>query len=222
MYNSYSVYKKRNYSVAYIFWFSRIILIQLILTTGGNLLKEPQGFPIFKLHFIKKICRYMNRPIPCDYLGRIATLYGTSELHQARDSCSFTSELCKVVNHGRNPLCILDIHGLVSLLEKFQYFNLLTLFPTAYRFPFCQISIFWALVFCKHPYFHSTNWFNNKNKTWSSVSNSSLSKTFALCQFRIILGLKKWVQKSFWVRKNCWSWKEFRSKQIWVWKKNLG
>ena len=42
------------------------------------------------------------------------------------------------------------------------------------------------------------------NKTWSSVSNSSLSKTFALCQFRklkfqklcflppnVILGLKK-------------------------------
>ena len=45
-----------------------------------------------------------------------------------------------------------------------------------------------------------------KNKTWSSVSNSSLSKTFALCLFRklkvqklcflppnIVLGLKKWV-----------------------------
>ena len=46
------------------------------------------------------------------------------------------------------------------------------------------------------------------NKTWSSVSNSSLSKTFALCQFRklkvqmlcflrpnVILGLKKMSPK---------------------------
>ena len=42
---------------------------------------------------------------------------------------------------------------------------------------------------------------NRKNKTWSSVSNSSLSKTFAFCKFRkqklcflptnIVLGLKK-------------------------------
>ena len=56
---------------------------------------------------------------------------------------------------------------------------------------------------------------NNRNKTWSSVSNSSLSKTFALCQFRklkvkkicflppnIVLGLKKCVQKSFSARKS--------------------
>ena len=62
------------------------------------------------------------------------------------------------------------------------------------------------------------------NKTWSSVSNSSLSKTFVLCQFRkqtlcflppnIVLGLKKMnpkillgekkilVQKKIWVQKN--------------------
>ena len=91
-----------------------------------------------------------------------------------------------------------------------------------------------------------------KNKTWSSVSNSSLSKIFALHQFRklkvqklcfllpnVILGLKKWVQKSFWVRKNVGPEKKFRSKQnlgwkkfwlekifclkkFWAWKKNLG
>ena len=83
------------------------------------------------------------------------------------------------------------------------------------------------------------------DKTWSSVSNSSLSKTFALCQFRklkvqklcflppnVILGLKKWVQKSFWVRKNfdpqkikgsnkIWVWKNFGWKKFWVWKKFL-
>ena len=48
----------------------------------------------------------------------------------------------------------------------------------------------------------------NLNKTWSSVSNSNLSKTFALCQFRklkvqklcflpqnVILGLKKMSPK---------------------------
>ena len=29
--------------------------------------------------------------------------------------------------------------------------------------PFGQISIFWALVFCKHPYFYSTNGLCNKN-----------------------------------------------------------
>ena len=49
-----------------------------------------------------------------------------------------------------------------------------------------------------------------ENKTWSSVSNSSLSKTFALCQFRkiklqqlcflppnIVLGLKKNESKNY-------------------------
>ena len=48
------------------------------------------------------------------------------------------------------------------------------------------------------------------NKTWSSVSNSSLSKTFVLCQFRklkvqklcflppnIVLGLKKNESKNY-------------------------
>ena len=69
-----------------------------------------------------------------------------------------------------------------------------------------------------------------KNKTWSSVSNSSLSKTFALCQFRkqklclipptIVLSLKKmtpkillgqkknFIRKKIWVPKNL-SWKKF-------------
>ena len=53
------------------------------------------------------------------------------------------------------------------------------------------------------------------NKTWSSVSNSSLSKTFVLCQFRklklqklcflppnIVLGLKKMSPKIILGQKN--------------------
>ena len=35
--------------------------------------------------------------------------------------------------------------------------------------PFGQISIFWALVFCKYPYFDSSNWFNNKNIVLNEV-----------------------------------------------------
>ena len=35
-------------------------------------------------------------------------------------------------------------------------------FPLKYV-PFCQILIFWALTFCKHPYFDSTAWFSNEN-----------------------------------------------------------
>ena len=46
---------------------------------------------------------------------------------------------------------------------------------------------------------------SKKNKTWSSVSNSSLSKTFALCQFR---KLKKMSPKII-----------FGQKKILVWKK---
>ena len=55
------------------------------------------------------------------------------------------------------------------------------------------------------------------NKTWSSVSHSSLSKTFALCQFRklnvqklcflppnIVLGLKKMSPKIFFGQKKIW------------------
>ena len=66
-----------------------------------------------------------------------------------------------------------------------------------------------------------------KNKTWSSVSNSSLSKTFALCQFRklklqklcflppnIVLGLKRNECKN-----NFWSEKIFGSEKIWAWNK---
>ena len=29
--------------------------------------------------------------------------------------------------------------------------------------PFGQISIFWALIFCKHPYFDSSNWLFKEN-----------------------------------------------------------
>ena len=65
------------------------------------------------------------------------------------------------------------------------------------------------------------------DKTWSSVSNSSLSKTFALCQFRklkvqklcflppnIVLGPKKNESKNyFWSEKNFGP-KKFRSKKL--------
>ena len=70
----------------------------------------------------------------------------------------------------------------------------------------------------------------NTDKTWSSVSNSSLSKTFVLCQFRklkvqklcfhppnIILGLKKkLVQKLFGSEKNFGPEKNLGPKRIWV------
>ena len=76
----------------------------------------------------------------------------------------------------------------------------------------------------------------NINKTWSSVSNSSLSKTFALCQFRkqklcflpsnIVLGLKKinpkillGQKKNLGPVKNL-GWKKFGLEKIWVGKKS--
>ena len=55
-------------------------------------------------------------PVPHDYLSRIAILYGTSELHQARDSHSFTCELCQLVKGRRTPLCIMDIPGWLILV----------------------------------------------------------------------------------------------------------
>ena len=67
----------------------------------------------------------------------------------------------------------------------------------------------------------------DKNKTWSSVSNSNLSKTLnfrkpqvqKLCFItsKIILG-----QKKFWSEKNFWSEKYFRSKKNFGWKNFLG
>ena len=76
------------------------------------------------------------------------------------------------------------------------------------------------------------------DKTWSSVSNSSLSKIFALRQFRklklqklrflppnIVLGLKKMSpkiilgQKKIWVRKENWVQKKFWWEKILVGKK---
>ena len=56
---------------------------------------------------------------------------------------------------------------------------------------------------------------NNWNKTWSSVSNSSLSKTFALCQFR-----KLKVQKTGFSRfKHSFGSKKNESKKILIRKK---
>eukprot|EP00092_Neocalanus_flemingeri_P014903 GFUD01016095.1.p1 GENE.GFUD01016095.1~~GFUD01016095.1.p1 ORF type:complete len:561 (-),score=139.18 GFUD01016095.1:3-1559(-) len=52
--------------------------------------------------------------IPHEYLSRLAVLYGTSELHQARDSHSFTCQLCQLVKSRRTPLCIVDIPGKVN------------------------------------------------------------------------------------------------------------
>ena len=76
----------------------------------------------------------------------------------------------------------------------------------------------------------------DKNKTWSSVSTSSLSKTFALCQFKklkvqklcflppnIFLGLKKNESKNYFgSEKKFWSGKKFRFKKILGLKKVLG
>ena len=47
------------------------------------------------------------------------------------------------------------------MAEKSKFFEILW---KSQKYPlFGKISIFLALVFCKHPYFDSTNWFNNKN-----------------------------------------------------------
>ena len=54
-------------------------------------------------------------PVPEEYLSRIAILYGTSELHSARDSHSFTCELCQLVKSRRTPICIVDIPGYVDI-----------------------------------------------------------------------------------------------------------
>ena len=76
---------------------------------------------------------------------------------------------------------------------------------------------------------------NNPDKTWSSVSNSSLSKTFALCQFRklklqklcflppnIVLGLKKKINPKILLgQKKILVQKKFGLEKIWV-GKNFG
>ena len=71
-------------------------------------------------------------------------------------------------------------------------------------------------------------WSFTLNKTWSSVSNSSLSKTFALCQFRkqnlcflppnIVLGLKKNESKNYLGSEKNLVRKKMKIKKIWVWK----
>ena len=58
---------------------------------------------------------FLPAPIPDEYLSRIAILYGTSELHRARDSHSFTSELCQLVKSRRTPLSIVDIPGYAAI-----------------------------------------------------------------------------------------------------------
>ena len=75
-----------------------------------------------------------------------------------------------------------------------------------------------------------SNFFNNK--TWSVVSNSSLSKTCALCQFRklkvyflppnIILGLKKMSPKYYFGSEKIWSGKKLWSKKKFGVQKNFG
>ena len=82
---------------------------------------------------------------------------------------------------------------------------------------------------------------NNSNKTWSSVSNSSLSKPFALCQFRkfkvpklcflppnIVLGLEKndsknyfGSEENFGLEKNLRPKKKLGLKRFWF-EKNVG
>ena len=52
---------------------------------------------------------------------------------------------------------------------------------------------------------------NLSNKTWSLVSNSSLSKILGL---KIIFGKKKtWVQKALWDQRNFGSERNFRSEK---------
>ena len=61
----------------------------------------------------------------------------------------------------------------IEFLKKFAKKNF-----SAKCAPFSQISIFWALVFCKHPYFDSTNWFKNKNIVLYGVMWGQLGKEF--------------------------------------------
>ena len=55
------------------------------------------------------------QPVPADYLGRVAVLYGTSELHPARDSCSFTTQLCGAARVARGGTArLLDLPARVN------------------------------------------------------------------------------------------------------------
>ena len=56
--------------------------------------------------------------------------------------------------------------------------------------PFSQILIFRVLVFCKHPYFDGTNWFNNENIVLYKVMWGQFWKFW---NFEIFKGPKGWV-----------------------------
>ena len=117
------------------------------------------------------------------------------------------------------------IFGPAILLDPKKISN-----PKFIRPQIFQTQLFFLQIHLFHHLQVKANKKNSTNKTWSSVSNSSLSKTFALCQFirklkvqkffflppNIVLGLEKNEYKNYFgSEENFGSEKNYVQKKIW-------